>query len=82
MLISNIDELKAENKVKTYSCGSQRLSHEIRTKLNIVPIQIYRHRKTKKLVNVFIMSKELSAFLTEWSANKPRRIKEVKDGCA
>lgn len=82
MQINNIDELRDEGKLKTYSCGSQRLSHEIRTQLNVVPIQVYKHRKTKKLVNVFVLTQELSDFLTKWSANKPRRMKEVQDGCS
>lgn len=77
MKITNLEQLEQENKVQTYSCGSQKLSHEIRTQLNMVPVNIYKHRKTGKLVNVFIMTKELSDFLTEWTKNRPFKKKEV-----
>ena len=77
MLITNLKELSNDNKIKLYNCGSQRLSHAIRTKLNIVPIDIYRHKKTGKLINVFIMTNELSNFLTEWSNNRPNIELEV-----
>jgi len=75
MLITNTEELIEEKKIKTYSCGSQRLSHEITTKLRIVPIKVYKHATTGRLINVFIMSNELSEFLTQWTKNNPRRKK-------
>lgn len=81
MKITNLEQLKQEKKVKTYSCGSQKLSHEIRTKLDMVPIDIYKHRTTGKLINVFIMTDELSDFLKQWTANKPNKEKaEVHNG--
>lgn len=80
MLISNIKELEKDKSIHTYSCGSQKLSHEIRTRLNIVPVNVYKHKKTGKLVNVFIMTDELSRFLTEWSKNKPKNQGEVSCG--
>ena len=73
MLITNTNELMEKEDIKTYSCGSQRLSHEIITKLHICPINVYTHKTTGKLINVFIMSKELSEFLTNWTKNNPRR---------
>lgn len=79
MLITNIDKLEQEKKVKTYSCGSQRLSHSIITKLGMVPIKVYKHSQTGKYINVFIMTDELSKFLTEWSNNNPRKKMEVSN---
>lgn len=75
MLITNTDELIEKENIKTYSCGSQRLSHEIITKLHICPINVYTHKTTGRLINVFIMSKELSEFLTKWTKNNPKRKK-------
>lgn len=75
MLITNTDELIENKEIKTYSCGSQRLSHEIITKLHICPINVYTHKTTGKLINVFIMSKELSKFLTNWTKNNPKHKK-------
>lgn len=80
MLISNIKQLEQDKKINTYSCGSQKLSHEIRTRLNLVPVSVYKHKKTGKLVNVFIMTEELSRFLTDWTNNKPKNQKEVSCG--
>lgn len=80
MLITNIEELQDSKSVKTYSCGSQKLSHEIRTQLNMLPINIYKHRRTGKLVNVFVLTEELSKFLTEWTNNNPKKLKGVING--
>lgn len=80
MLITNLKDLENENKISTYSCGSQKLSHAIRTQLNMVPIQVYKHRANGKLVNVFIMTEELSRFLTEWTNNNPKKHKGVVNG--
>ena len=77
MHITNLKELKEDNKISLYSCGSQKLSHAIRTQLNMVPIQVYKHRANGKLVNVFIMTEELSLFLTKWTNNNPKRAKGV-----
>lgn len=74
MLITNIEELEKKKKVKTYSCGSQRQSHEIRTKLGMVPVKVYKHEKTGRIINVFVMTNELSKFLTEWTKNNPRKL--------
>lgn len=74
MLITNIEELENEKKVKTYSCGSKRQSHEIRTRLGMVPIKVYKHEKTGRIINVFVMTNELSKFLTEWTENNPRKL--------
>lgn len=74
MKIINIDELK-EN-IEVYHCGSQRLCHAIETQLGQIPINVYTH-KNGKLINVFIMTNELSQFLTIWSRNNPN--KEVKN---
>lgn len=73
MLITNIEELEEKKNIKTYSCGSQRLSHEIRTKLGIIPINIYKHRKNGRIINVFVMTNELSEFLKVWSKNNPKK---------
>ena len=78
MIITNADELIKDKKVEIFNCGSQRLSHEIRTKLGILPIKVYEHRKSNRIINVFIMTKELSEFLTEWSKNKPTKNKGGK----
>lgn len=80
MLIANLKELEDKKDVKTYSCGSQRLSHAIRTQLNMVPVQTYEHKKTGKLINVYIMTKELSDFLTQWTKNRPNKNSEVSNG--
>lgn len=80
MVITNIEELQNTEAIKTYSCGSQKLSHEIRTKLNMLPINIYKHRRTGKLVNVFILTEELSTFLTEWTNNNPKKLRRVVNG--
>jgi len=72
MLITNTNELIENKDIKTYSCGSQRLSHEIITKLHICPINVYTHKTTGRLINVFIMSKDLSEFLTKWTKNNPK----------
>lgn len=80
MLITNVKELEQNKQIDTYSCGSQKLSHEIRTRLNLVPINVYKHKKTGKLVNVFIMTKELSEFLTNWTNNRPNKSREVTCG--
>lgn len=75
MQITNTNELKKNNKIELFNCGSQRLSHEINTKLGISPIKVYEHRKSNRIINVFIMTKELSEFLKEWSRNKPTKNK-------
>lgn len=80
MVITNVEELIEKNKIKTYECGSQRLSHAIRTKLNMVPIDIYTHRTTGKIVNVYVMTDELSRFLRDWTKNNPKKSKEVSNG--
>lgn len=74
MLITNVEELKKKKKIKVYNCGSQRLSHSIRTKLGMVPINVYKHEKTGRIINVFVMTDELSKFLTEWTKNNPRKL--------
>lgn len=79
MLITNIEELEKKKKVRTYSCGSQRQSHEIRAKLGMVPIKVYKHEKTGRIINVFVMTKELSDFLTEWTKNNPRKMTGVQN---
>lgn len=80
MLITNINELEQDKKVRTYSCGSQRLSHSIITKLGMVPIKVYQHSQTGKYINVFIMTEKLSKFLTEWSNNNPKKKTGVSNG--
>ena len=77
MKITNLEELEKDKNIKLYNCGSQKLSHEIRTKLNMVPVNIYKHRTTGKLVNVFVMTNELSEFLKQWTLNKPSKKKEA-----
>jgi len=72
--ITNINDLD----VNIYSCGSQRLSHNIKTKLGIHPIEIYTN-KLGKLINVFIMTPKLSNYLKEWTNNNPNA-NEVRDG--
>lgn len=72
--ITNINDLD----VNIYSCGSQRLSHNIKTKLGIQPIEIYTN-KLGKLINVFIMTPKLSNYLKEWTNNNPNA-NEVRDG--
>ena len=62
--------------LKTFNCFSQRLSHAIQNKLGICPIDIFTHANGK-IVNVYIITPELSEFLTEWTKNKPR--KEVQN---
>lgn len=69
--ITNINEL---GDIKTYSCGSQRLSHNIKTKLGIYPINVYRN-KNHKIINVFVLTTELSNYLKEWSNNNPNKNK-------
>lgn len=71
MVISNTKQLKADDKIKIFSCGSQRLSHEIRTQLGMIPVKTYTHKKTKKIINEYIMTEALSEFLKTWSKNKP-----------
>lgn len=66
--IENINELKC----KLYRCFSQRLSHEIQMQLGVLPVYRFQH-KNGKMVTVFIMTPKLSEFLTQWSANKPKR---------
>lgn len=73
MLITNIEELKKNKDIQIYNCGSQRLSHAIKTKLGMAPITIYKHKNTGKIINVFVMTNELSEFLKEWSKNKPEK---------
>lgn len=77
MKITNIKELQKNQSLEIYNCGSQKLSHEIRTKLNLVPVDIYKHKKTGKLINVYIMTDELSKFLIDWTNNRPLKNKEV-----
>ena len=68
-IITNIEEMAA---VKTYKCFSQRLSHCIQTELGILPVNVYKH-SNGKLVNVYIMTEELSKFLEDWTKNKSKR---------
>lgn len=68
-IITNYKELKG---VHFFKCFSQRLSHVIQNKLNVCPISIYTH-PNGKIVNVFIMTPELSELLKEWTANKPKK---------
>lgn len=70
MVLTNIEEIE-KNGVKFFSCGSKKLSHNIQTKLSMVPVNVYKHRTTGKTINVFIMTDELSQFLKRWSENKP-----------
>ena len=71
MLITNIEELENEKKVKTYSCGSQRQSHEIRTRLGMVPIKVYKHEKTGRIINVSsVVGVAGNAGQTNYSASK------------
>lgn len=72
-MISNIEELEKQDKVKTYSCGSQRLCHAIEFELGLRPINIYK-TKNGKIINVFILSKRLSEFLEKWTKNKPKGV--------
>lgn len=72
MKILNTEEIKKANPKTIYSCGSERLSHEIRTKLNLLPIRVYQH-KNGKIINEFIMCEKLSNFLKEWTNNNPKR---------
>jgi hypothetical protein len=76
--ITNIQDLK----ISTYKCGSQRLSHAIKTKLNLMPVNIYEDPYTKKIINVFIMNPILSAFLIKWSEESPKNKakKEIPKG--
>lgn len=74
MKITNINEIGAN--IKVYHCGSQRLCHAIQTRLGQISIDTYVH-KNGKIINVFVMTDELSHFLTEWSKNNPH--KEVKN---
>lgn len=69
----------ADLNVKTYSCGSQRLAHNIKTVLNIQPVNVYEN-KLGKIINVFILTPKLSEFLTAWTQNKPKKRKEVQSG--
>ena len=68
--IENINSIDC----KLYRCFSQRLSHEIQMTLGEMPISKYRH-KNGRIVNVFVMTPKLSAFLTQWTANKPKEDK-------
>ncbi|MFA7010592.1 MAG: hypothetical protein WC240_05165 [Bacilli bacterium] len=69
----------ADLNVKTYSCGSQRLAHNIKTVLNIQPVNVYEN-KAGKIINVFILTPKLSEFLTQWTQNKPKKKREVQSG--
>lgn len=75
MRINNTKDIKKNNPNKKiiYSCGSQRLSHEIRSQLNILPINTYTHRVTGKIINEFILTSELSEFLKKWTENRPKK---------
>lgn len=66
-----IDNIETQ-KVQLYRCFSQRLSHEIRVKLNQMPVKVYKHTNGR-IVNVFIMNAELSKLLKEWSQNNPNK---------
>lgn len=68
-IITNINEIKT---VQTYKCFSQRLSHCIQTELGVLPVNVYKH-SNGKLVNVYIMTPELSDFLTKWTQKSKRR---------
>ena len=68
-IITNIEEIAT---AKTYKCFSQRLSHCIQTELGILPVNVYKH-SNGKLVNVYIMTEELSKFLEDWTKNKSKR---------
>lgn len=73
--ISNLNEI---NNLKTYCCGSQRLSHNIKTKLGIMPIDVYKN-KNNKIINVFILTPDLSDYLIEWTKNNPKKEVGVLD---
>lgn len=64
---------------RLYRCGSQRLSHAIITRLGQVPIKTIKHPKNGKIITSFILTKELSQFLKEWTANNPNK-KENRNG--
>ena len=68
--IENSKELNC----KMYRCFSQRLSHGIQMELGQFPIDKYKHSKTGKIVNVFIMNPKLSEYLKQWSEKNPRRL--------
>lgn len=68
-MITNYKDIKG---VQFYKCFSQRMSHVIQNKLNVCPIDIYTH-PNGKIVNVFIMTPELSEFLKKWTENKPNK---------
>lgn len=66
--ITNIEE----SNVKTFSCFSRRLCHEITRQLGIVPINRFVH-SNGKIANVFIMTPQLSEFLKKWKENNPKK---------
>lgn len=70
MKIINIDEISKD--IELYHCGSQRLCHAITTQLGQVSINTYTH-KNGKIINVFVMTKELSDFLKKWSESNPNK---------
>ena len=71
-IITNISQIAKTKSVKIFKCFSQRLSHEIQNRLGVCPVDVYTH-ENGKVVNVYIMTPELSALLTEWTANKPKK---------
>lgn len=73
MQITNIQDLEKKKNVKTYCCGSKRLTHAIETNLQLFPINTYKHRMTGRVISVFVMSDRLSEFLKEWTQKRPKK---------
>jgi len=71
MFIQNTPELLG---VQKYHCASPPLKNFLISH-NICPIYSYVHKVSKKNIWVFIMCKDLSFLLNQWSNNKP--VKEV-----
>ena len=68
MLIRNLEETT----VQKYKCGSPNLCKFLE-KNEILPIYSYINKKNNRTIWVFNINDELSALLSEWSSNKPKR---------
>lgn len=57
---------------KLYKCGSINQWKALE-KMNIFHVDTFVSKKTKRTIRIYIWTDEITAFLIEWSKNKPKK---------
>ena len=69
MKIVGLTKEQLQDKEQFYQCGSRKLCHWLMTSKQTFPVYSYVHTNGKT-ISVFVMNKELSKYLHEWSNAK------------